>query len=130
MAWGQYGDIQFINLFSPDFNNGVAFEKEALTHEHPVNGGKGILEVMGVKAETLTIRIRLDATFVDDIDLAIEFFITILENQESEMLMIGDFILGEYYLTKITGVKRYVLGGIRNAEATLELTRNEEEDEL
>ena len=128
MSWGQYGDIKFINLFSPDFNNGIAFEKEALIHEHPVNGGKGILEVMGLKAETLSLRIRLDATFIDDIDLVIESFIAILENQSPEMLMIGDFVLGEYYLTKITGVKRYVLGGIRNAEATLELTRKEDEE--
>lgn len=122
--WGALGDLQFTLLGGP-----VEFQdkQEADWAEHPIVGGKTRLQMTGLKAEELTLRIRLHPFLTSNPDLDLRSLLDSMRQGDPQDLVIGNqdsgIYAGKFVIASVEHdrVDQWPDGRIRLAEVTLNL---------
>lgn len=89
-------EVSAKKIYTPD---GVSIAEELDIEETAVSGKKPTVKIKGVKLQSLSFELKLDARFVDVV-AELRFWKNALLGKTSQMFTLGKYTIGKFFLTK------------------------------
>lgn len=80
--------------------NGISISEELDIEETAVSGKKPTVTVKGIKLQSMSFEVKLDARFVD-VTTEITFWKNTLKSKKSQIFKLGNRSVGKFFLTKV-----------------------------